>query len=146
MTLYSVIVLIKLYPEFGNDGYIFMCNFGGSSMNGFETMGDGRAFETRSVGEAKKKGRVWIGLMNAVTSDNESRLLGISPNLYDTLRVDFHCRAIFTCVYRHVNFTRVNRIEAIQDIKCLNVKLREVQLLPLRATFHTLPLFYLRST
>lgn len=55
MTLYSVIVLIKLYPEFGNDGYIVMCNFGGSSMNGFETIGGGRAFETPSVGEAKKK-------------------------------------------------------------------------------------------
>ena len=28
------------------------------------------------------------------------------------LRVDFHCRVIFTCVYKHVNFNLVNKIEA----------------------------------
>ena len=28
------------------------------------------------------------------------------------LRVDFHCRLIFTCVYKHVNFNLVNKIEA----------------------------------
>ena len=26
--------------------------------------------------------------------------------------VDFHCRIIFMCVYTHVNFTRVYKIEA----------------------------------
>ena len=52
------------------------------------------------------------------------------------LRVDFHCREIFTCVYKHVNFTRGNKIEA--RVTSSNVKLSEVQLLCLRATFHTL--------
>ena len=28
------------------------------------------------------------------------------------LRVDFHCHVIFTCVYKHVNFNLVNKIEA----------------------------------
>ena len=28
------------------------------------------------------------------------------------LRVDFHCRVIFPCVYTHVNFNDVNKIEA----------------------------------
>ena len=27
------------------------------------------------------------------------------------LRVDFHCRVIFTCVYKHANFNLVNKIE-----------------------------------
>ena len=40
-TSYSVIVSIKLCPEFGNDGYIIMCNFGGRSMSGVEIIGGG---------------------------------------------------------------------------------------------------------
>ena len=28
------------------------------------------------------------------------------------IRVDFHCRLIFKCVYKHVNFNLVNKIEA----------------------------------
>ena len=38
------------------------------------------------------------------------------------LKVDFDCRGIFFCAYAR--------------------KIREVQLLPLRAAFHELPLFY----
>ena len=41
MTSYSVIVSIKSCPEFGNDGYIIMCNFGGRSMSGVEIIGGG---------------------------------------------------------------------------------------------------------
>ena len=41
MTSYSVIVSIKSCPEFGNDGYISMCNFGGRSMSGVEIIGGG---------------------------------------------------------------------------------------------------------
>ena len=32
-------------------------------------------------------------------------------NVCVCLRVDFHCRVIFTYVYIHVNFTHVNKIE-----------------------------------
>ena len=45
----------------------------------------------------------------------------------------------------HVNFKHVNKIEARYKVLRLNVKLSEVLLLRLRATFHTLPLFYLRT-
>ena len=45
------------------------------------------------------------------------------------IRVDFHCRVIFTCVNTHVNFTRVNRIETRYEVLRLNIKLSEVQLL-----------------
>ena len=55
MTSYSVIVSIKLCPEFGNDGYIIMCNFGGRSMSGVEIIGGGGAFEAPSVGGSKIK-------------------------------------------------------------------------------------------
>ena len=41
MTSYSVIVSIKSCPEFGNDGYIIMCNFGGRGMSGVEIIGGG---------------------------------------------------------------------------------------------------------
>ena len=41
MTSYSVIVSIKSCPEFGNDGYIIMCNFGVRSMSGVEIIGGG---------------------------------------------------------------------------------------------------------
>ena len=41
MTSYSVIVSIKSCPEFGNDGYISMCNFGVRSMSGVEIIGGG---------------------------------------------------------------------------------------------------------
>ena len=55
MTSYSVIVSIKSCPEFGNDGYIIMCNFGGRSMSGVEIIGGGGPFEAPSVGGSKIK-------------------------------------------------------------------------------------------
>ena len=57
MTSYSVIVSIKSCPEFGNDGYIIMCNFGGRSMSGVEIIAGegGGAFEAPSVGGSKIK-------------------------------------------------------------------------------------------
>ena len=62
------------------------------------------------------------------------------------LRVDFHCRVIFTCVYKHANFNLVNKIEArYKLLSFFFSKLSEVQILRLRATFQTLPLFYLRT-
>ena len=39
------------------------------------------------------------------------------------LRVDFHCRVIFICLYTHVNFTCVNKIEERYELSRLNVKL-----------------------
>ena len=57
MTSYSVIVSIKLCPEFGNDGYIVMRNFGGRSMGGVEIIkgGGGGGLEAPSVGGSKIK-------------------------------------------------------------------------------------------
>ena len=48
----------------------------------------------------------------------------------------------------HVNFNHVNQIEVRHKVLRLNVKLSEFLLLRLhivRAAFHTLPLFYLRT-
>ena len=45
----------------------------------------------------------------------------------------------------HVNFNHVNKIEATYKVWTLNVKLSDVLLLRLHATFHALPLFYLRT-
>ena len=44
-----------------------------------------------------------------------------------------------------LNFNHVNKLEARYKVLRLNAKLSEVLLLRLRATFHTLPLFYLRT-
>ena len=62
-----------------------------------------------------------------------------------SVRVDYHRHVIFPCVYTHVNSTHVNIIEARYKVSSLNVNLNEVQLLRLRATFYTLPLFYLQK-
>ena len=43
----------------------------------------------------------------------------------------------------HANFNHVNKDEARYKALKLNVKLSDVLLLTLRATFHTLSLFYL---
>ena len=57
------------------------------------------------------------------------------------LRVDFHCRVIFMCLHRHLNFTRVNKIEASYEVSRLNVKLTKVSLLCLRGkAFHSFTL------
>ena len=60
-----------------------------------------------------------------------------------SFRMDSHCRVLFTCVYTHANFTRVNKIEARYRVLSLNMKWSEIQFLRLRATFHALPLLYL---
>lgn len=57
------------------------------------------------------------------------------------VRVNFHCRVIIH-VRMHVNFTRGNKIYRGKDAR--KKKLNLAQLLRLRATFHTLTLFYLR--
>ena len=48
-------------------------------------------------------------------------------------------------VSTHVNCTRVNEIEAVYGRSRVNVKVERGQLLHLRVTFHTLPLFYQRA-
>ena len=45
----------------------------------------------------------------------------------------------------HVNFNDVNNIEAGYNVLRLKVKLSEVQFFRLRATVHTLSLFYLQT-
>ena len=49
-------------------------------------------------------------------------------------------------VRTHLKFTRVNEIEAMYERPLVKEELSDVQLLPLRVTFHTLPLFYLRAS
>ena len=57
--------------------------------------------------------------------------------------MDFHVsRDFYLCA--HINFTRVNIIEAMCEVLPVNAKI-ERQLSRLRATFHILPLFYLRT-
>ena len=61
---------------------------------------------------------------------------------------DFTLRLISTDAFlathlNALNFNHVNKIEARYKVLRLNMKLREVLLLRLCATFHTLPLFYL---
>ena len=63
---------------------------------------------------------------------------------------DFTLRLISTDAFlaMHINahyFNHVNKIEARYKVLRLNMKLSKVLLLRLRATFHTLPLFYLRT-
>ena len=60
------------------------------------------------------------------------------------LKVDFDWRGLTTHVNAR-NFNHVNEMEARYKVPSLNEKLSEVQLLRLRATFHALPLFYLRT-
>ena len=43
------------------------------------------------------------------------------------------------------NYNHVNKKDARYKVLSLNVKLSEVQLLSLRATFHALPLFFWRT-
>ena len=60
-------------------------------------------------------------------------------------KVDFHCCVIFFVCTR-VKFTFANKIEAMfERPRVYPKKSSKVQILLLRATFHTLPLFYLRT-
>ena len=45
----------------------------------------------------------------------------------------------------HINLNHVNKIEARYKVLRINMKLSEVLLLSLRATFHTEPLVYLQT-
>ena len=54
---------------------------------------------------------------------------------YKLARINFHLRI-------HVNFMRVNKIEAMYGNSRVNVKVDLARLLRLRAAFHTSPLFY----
>ena len=68
----------------------------------------------------------------------------INAGQLSSVRVDFHSRIIFTCLYTDANFNHINKIEPRYKVLSLKVKLIEIQLLSLRATFHALPLYYLR--
>ena len=68
---------------------------------------------------------------------------GLSWFEVSSLRVDFHCREIFTCV--RVKITCVNRMEAIYERSRVNLKVETCSSLLLRATSNTLPPFYLRG-
>ena len=49
------------------------------------------------------------------------------------------------CLLMHINFNHVNKTEARYKVLRINMKLCEVLLLSLRATFHTKPLVYLQT-
>ena len=57
------------------------------------------------------------------------------------LRVDFHCRVIFTCV----KFMFANKIEAMYERSHVSVKVEPPSTSRLISTLHILPLFYLRD-
>ena len=57
----------------------------------------------------------------------------------------FPLTRFWLCTLTQVNFNHVNKIEARCKLFRLNVTLSKILLLRLRATFHTLPLFYLRT-
>ena len=49
------------------------------------------------------------------------------------------------CVLMHINCNHINKLEARYKVLRINMKLSEVLLLSLRATFHTEPLVYLQT-
>ena len=51
----------QVIPKVGNDKYIFLCNFGGHSMSGFEVIAGG-LWSPSPVAGSEKKSPVWIGL------------------------------------------------------------------------------------
>ena len=61
-----------------------------------------------------------------------------------TLRLIFTDAFLAMHVNALVNFNHINKIEARYKLFRLIVKLSEILLLRLRATFQTLPLFYLQ--
>ena len=69
-------------------------------------------------------------------------MLGIMRNLI--LRLISTDASLATHV-NALNFNHINKIEARYKVLRLKMKLSKVLLLCLRATFHTLPLFYLRT-
>ena len=69
-------------------------------------------------------------------------MLGIMRNLI--LRLISTDASLATHV-NALNFNHINKIEARYKVLRSNMRLGEVLLLRLRATFHTLPLFYLQT-
>ena len=75
-------------------------------------------------------------------------IFGGKPNskcLLTVLKGRFPLTRFLLCTLTQVNFNHVNKIEARCKLFRLNVKLSEILLLCLRASFHTLPVFYLRT-
>ena len=66
---------------------------------------------------------------NVVWNSANSLKVTFSLPLSSYLRVEFYCGVTFTCVYTHVNFNHVNKIEARYKELSINVNLIEVQLL-----------------
>ena len=69
-------------------------------------------------------------------------IFGGKPNskcLLTVLKGRFPVTRFWLCTLTQVNFNHVNKIEARCKLFRLNVKLSEILLLRLRATFHTLP-------
>ena len=69
--------------------------------------------------------------------------LSNSKCLLTVLKSRFPLTRFWLCTLTQVNFNHVNKIDARCKLFRLNVKLSEILLLRLRATFHTLLLFYL---
>ena len=61
------------------------------------------------------------------------------------VRVDFHCRVIFTWLRACVKFTFANKIEAMDERSHESVKVEPLSTSCLISTLYILPLFYLRG-
>ena len=103
-----------------------------------------RPYDTsRRVGEANKHLQS-ICLVSHYTVYVTSNISEDSLQFTTTKRFQFQGKGgfplsrIFTCVHTRENFSCVNKIEARYKVMSLYVKLREVQLLRLRAIFHAL--------
>ena len=67
-----------------------------------------------------------MGLKTVFSVSRKKKLLSISRTVltYNHLKVDFHCRVIFTCVrtYTLTGFTCVNKLETMYGRSDVNVK------------------------
>ena len=68
-----------------------------------------------------------------------------NENRGEALRVDFHCRVIFTCVRTYVKSTFANKIGAMHERSLVSVRVEPRSTSRLSSALFILPLFYLRD-
>ena len=68
-----------------------------------------------------------------------------NENRGEALRVDFHCRVIFTCVRTYVKSTFANKIGAMHERSLVSVRVEPRSTSRLSSALFSLPLFYLRD-
>ena len=93
----------------------------------------------------------FAGHLSYIASNLFTRVKFTRVRMYKLRAVEIHLKSGFPLtrfwlrMLTHVNFNHVNKIEARYKVLRSNVKLSDVLLLRLRAFFHILPLFYLRT-